>query len=198
MGSKRTLFRSRRAHSVSLLSSRRAACFSPRAPGNLSCRDAIPMAAGCASNPRKTSSSPTTRLPKVGAAELADRWMEKNLRRRKAARDSRPRTRAAAAPPASSTSRRCHLDIGAQVDSSRIPAPARRAQNRYTVVVVTHELNLAGEYADQVVLLQRENVFALVRRQRCSSAKFSNRFFKRRFRGDNSLRPPRVTLFSNK
>jgi iron complex transport system ATP-binding protein len=29
------------------------------------------------------------------------------------------------------------------------------AENRYTVVVVTHELNLAAEYADQVVLLQR-------------------------------------------
>src|SRR5205809_882790 len=29
------------------------------------------------------------------------------------------------------------------------------AANRYTVVVVTHELNLAAEYADQVVLMQR-------------------------------------------
>jgi len=47
-----------------------------------------------------------------------------------------------------------HLDIGAQVD---LLHSLRRlaAQNRYTVVVVTHEINLAGEYADQVVLLQR-------------------------------------------
>jgi cobalamin transport system ATP-binding protein len=47
-----------------------------------------------------------------------------------------------------------HLDIGAQVD---LLETLRRlaAENRYTVVVVTHELNLAGEYADQVVLLQR-------------------------------------------
>lgn len=47
-----------------------------------------------------------------------------------------------------------HLDIGAQVD---LLATLRRlaAENRYTVVVVTHELNLAGEYADQVVLLQK-------------------------------------------
>lgn len=46
-----------------------------------------------------------------------------------------------------------HLDIGAQVD---LLATLRRlaAENRYTVVVVTHELNLAAEYADQVVLLQ--------------------------------------------
>jgi iron complex transport system ATP-binding protein len=47
-----------------------------------------------------------------------------------------------------------HLDIGAQVD---LLETLRRlaAENRYTIVVVTHELNLAGEYADQVVLLQR-------------------------------------------
>jgi iron complex transport system ATP-binding protein len=47
-----------------------------------------------------------------------------------------------------------HLDIGAQVDlleSLRKLA----AVNRYTVLVVTHELNLTGEYADQVVLLQK-------------------------------------------
>lgn len=47
-----------------------------------------------------------------------------------------------------------HLDIGAQVDlldSLRHLA----ATNRYTVIIVTHELNLVGEYADQVVLLQK-------------------------------------------
>jgi iron complex transport system ATP-binding protein len=47
-----------------------------------------------------------------------------------------------------------HLDIGAQVD---LLESLRRlaVKNRYTVVVVTHELNLTGEYADQVVLLQK-------------------------------------------
>lgn len=47
-----------------------------------------------------------------------------------------------------------HLDIGAQVD---LLDAVRRlaAANRYTVVVVTHELNLAAAYADSVVLLQR-------------------------------------------
>jgi iron complex transport system ATP-binding protein len=47
-----------------------------------------------------------------------------------------------------------HLDIAAQVgllDALRRLA----AENRYTVVVVTHELNLAAEYADQVILMQR-------------------------------------------
>jgi len=47
-----------------------------------------------------------------------------------------------------------HLDIGAQVELLR---QLRRlaAENRYTVVVVTHELNLAAEFADQVILLQQ-------------------------------------------
>jgi iron complex transport system ATP-binding protein len=47
-----------------------------------------------------------------------------------------------------------HLDIGAQVDLLR---QVRRLaeSNRYTVVVVTHELNLAAEFADQIVLIHR-------------------------------------------
>jgi iron complex transport system ATP-binding protein len=46
-----------------------------------------------------------------------------------------------------------HLDIGAQVEL--LERMRRLAQdNRYTVVVVTHELGLAAEFADQVVLLQ--------------------------------------------
>ena len=47
-----------------------------------------------------------------------------------------------------------HLDIGAQVD---LLATLRRlaGENRYTVVVVTHELNLAAEYADQIVLMHK-------------------------------------------
>jgi iron complex transport system ATP-binding protein len=46
-----------------------------------------------------------------------------------------------------------HLDIGAQVELlERLRQLAQ--QNRYTVVVVTHELALAAEFADQVVLLQ--------------------------------------------
>jgi iron complex transport system ATP-binding protein len=46
-----------------------------------------------------------------------------------------------------------HLDIGAQVELlERLRQLAR--ENRYTVVVVTHELALAAEFADHVVLLQ--------------------------------------------
>ena len=47
-----------------------------------------------------------------------------------------------------------HLDIGAQVDLLETLHRLAR-ENRYSVVVVTHELNLVGEYADQVVLLQK-------------------------------------------
>jgi iron complex transport system ATP-binding protein len=45
-----------------------------------------------------------------------------------------------------------HLDIGAQVD---LLERLRRLgeENRQTVIVVTHELGLAAEFADQVVLL---------------------------------------------
>jgi cobalamin transport system ATP-binding protein len=47
-----------------------------------------------------------------------------------------------------------HLDIGAQVELlQRLRRLAE--ENRYTVVVVTHELNLAAQFADQVVLLHR-------------------------------------------
>jgi iron complex transport system ATP-binding protein len=46
-----------------------------------------------------------------------------------------------------------HLDIGAQVE---LLEQLRRLaeENRYAVVIVTHELALAAEFADQVVLLQ--------------------------------------------
>ena len=45
-----------------------------------------------------------------------------------------------------------HLDIGSQVGLLETLRKLA-AENRYTVVVVTHELNLAAEYADQIVLL---------------------------------------------
>jgi iron complex transport system ATP-binding protein len=47
-----------------------------------------------------------------------------------------------------------HLDIGGKVELLR---RLRRLvdENRYTVVVVTHELNLAAEFSDRIVLLHR-------------------------------------------
>lgn len=47
-----------------------------------------------------------------------------------------------------------HLDIGGKVELLR---RLRRLadENRYTVIVVTHELNLAAEFSDRIVLMHR-------------------------------------------
>jgi iron complex transport system ATP-binding protein len=92
-------------------------------------------------------------LAQVGAEHLSDRWMneisggEKQRVVLARALSQQPLLLLLDEPT-------LHLDIGAQVD---LLVTLRRlaAENRYTVVVVTHELNLAAEYADQVVLLQR-------------------------------------------
>ena len=92
-------------------------------------------------------------LAQVGAEHLSDRWMnqisggEKQRVILARALAQQPLLLLLDEPT-------LHLDIGAQVD---LLESLRRlaAENRYTVVVVTHELNLAGEYADQVILLQR-------------------------------------------
>lgn len=92
-------------------------------------------------------------LAQVGAADLSDRWMnqisggEKQRVILARALAQQPLLLLLDEPT-------LHLDIAAQVgllDALRRLA----AENRYTVVVVTHELNLAAEYADQVVLMQR-------------------------------------------
>jgi len=92
-------------------------------------------------------------LAQVGAEHLADRWMDQISGGEK---QRVILARALAQQPLLLLldEPTLHLDIGAQVD---LLETIRRlaAENRYTVLVVTHELNLAGEYADQVVLLQR-------------------------------------------
>lgn len=92
-------------------------------------------------------------LAQVGAEHLSDRWMDQISGGEK---QRVILARALAQQPLLLLldEPTLHLDIGAQVD---LLETLRRlaAENRYTVVVVTHELNLAGEYADQVVLLQR-------------------------------------------
>ena len=92
-------------------------------------------------------------LAQVGASHLTDRWMDKISGGEK---QRVILARALAQQPLLLLldEPTLHLDIGAQVD---LLESLRRlaAENRYTVVVVTHELNLAGEYADLVVLLQK-------------------------------------------
>lgn len=92
-------------------------------------------------------------LAQVGAADLSDRWMDQLSGGEKQrvilarALSQQPLLLLLDEPT-------LHLDIAAQIgllDSLRRLA----AENRYIVVVVTHELNLAAEYADHVVLMQR-------------------------------------------
>jgi iron complex transport system ATP-binding protein len=92
-------------------------------------------------------------LSQVGAEHLADRWMDQISGGEK---QRVVLARALAQQPLLLLldEPTLHLDIGAQVD---LLDTLRRlaAENRYTVVIVTHELNLVGEYADQVVLMQK-------------------------------------------
>src|ERR1700732_1703962 len=91
-----------------------------------------------------------------------------------------------------------HLDIGAQVD---LLENLRRlaAENRYSVVVVTHELNLAGEYADQVVLMQRGKCLRVGPPATVLQREILEQVFQAPLTVE--ITPsgrPRVTLFSNK
>jgi iron complex transport system ATP-binding protein len=92
-------------------------------------------------------------LVQVGAEHLRDRWMheisggEKQRVVLARALAQQPLVLLLDEPT-------LHLDIGAQVELlTRLRHLAE--QNRYTVIVVTHELGLAGEFADQIVLLHR-------------------------------------------
>lgn len=53
-----------------------------------------------------------------------------------------------------------HLDIGAQVDLLRL-VRSLAARENYAVAVVTHELNLAAEFADRILLMHRGRMVRL-------------------------------------
>src|SRR5213080_2441679 len=91
-------------------------------------------------------------LAQVGAADLSDRWMgqisggEKQRVILARALAQQPLHLLLDEPT-------LHLDIAAQV--GLLDALRRlSARYRYSVIVVTHELNLAAEYADQILLMQ--------------------------------------------
>ena len=136
-------------------------------------------------------------LAQVGATPLADRWMDKISGGEK---QRIILARALAQQPLLLLldEPTLHLDIGAQVD---LLESLRRlaAQNRYTVVVVTHELNLAGEYADQVVLLQRGKCLRVGPPATVLQREILEQVFQAPLTVE--ITPsgrPRVTLFSNK
>jgi len=92
-------------------------------------------------------------LQQVGAEHLRDRWMDRISGGEK---QRVILARALAQQPLLLLldEPTLHLDIGAQVELlQRLRRLAE--ENCYTVVVVTHELNLAAEFADEVVLLHR-------------------------------------------
>jgi len=135
-------------------------------------------------------------LTQVGANHLSDRWMDKISGGEK---QRVILARALAQQPLLLLldEPTLHLDIGAQVD---LLHNLRRlaAENRYTVVVVTHELNLAGEYADQVVLLQKGKCL----RVGPPATVFQRELLEQVFQAPLSVEMtssgrPRVTLFSN-
>jgi iron complex transport system ATP-binding protein len=92
-------------------------------------------------------------LAQVGADELRDRWMDQLSGGEKQrvilarALSQRPSLLLLDEPTQ-------HLDIGGKVELLR---RLRRLadDNRYTVLVVTHELNLASEFSDRIVLLHQ-------------------------------------------
>lgn len=136
-------------------------------------------------------------LAQVGASHLSDRWMDRISGGEK---QRIILARALAQQPLLLLldEPTLHLDIGAQVD---LLESLRRlaASNRYTVVVVTHELNLAGEYADQVVLLQRGKCL----RVGPPATVLQREILEQVFQAPLSVEitpsgRPRVTLFSNK
>ncbi|MGH9817648.1 MAG: ABC transporter ATP-binding protein [Candidatus Acidiferrales bacterium] len=92
-------------------------------------------------------------LEQVGATHLKDRWMheisggEKQRVVLARALAQQPLLLLLDEPT-------LHLDIGAQVELLRTLRRLAES-NRFTAVVVTHELNLAAEFADHVVLLHR-------------------------------------------
>jgi iron complex transport system ATP-binding protein len=136
-------------------------------------------------------------LAQVAALHLSDRWMDKISGGEK---QRVILARALAQQPLLLLldEPTLHLDIGAQVD---LLDSLRRlaAENRYTVVVVTHELNLTGEYADQVVLLQKGKCL----RVGSPASVFQRDLLEQVFQAPLSVEMtssgrPRVTLFAKK
>ena len=142
-----------RARSASRWCSRKASCCFRCASGNTCCRGAIPTASGCGLNPTKIACCRANALAQVGADALRDRWMDQ-LSGGEKQRVILARALAQQPSLLLLDEPTQHLDIGGKVELLR---RLRRLadENRYTVLVVTHELNLAAEFSDRIVLLHK-------------------------------------------
>ena len=92
-------------------------------------------------------------LAQVGASALRDRWMDR-LSGGEKQRVILARALAQQPSLLLLDEPTQHLDIGGKVELLRRLRQLAN-QNRYTVVIVTHELNLAAEFSDHVVLLHK-------------------------------------------
>src|SRR5271168_541667 len=92
-------------------------------------------------------------LAQVGATDLRERWMDK-LSGGEKQRVILARALAQQPSLLLLDEPTQHLDIGGKLELLR---RLRRLadENRYTVIVVTHELNLAAEFSDRIVLLHK-------------------------------------------
>lgn len=87
-----------------------------------------------------------------------------------------------------------YLDIGAKIELMRV---LRRLteQNRYTTIIVTHELNLAAEFFDSVVLLQKGKSLASGRPEEVYRADLLEQVFGAALQVEKTARGrPRVIL----
>ncbi len=117
-------------------------------------------------------------LAQVGADALRDRWMDQ-LSGGEKQRVILARAMAQQPSLLLLDEPTQHLDIGGKVELLR-RLRKLADENRYTVIVVTHELNLAAEFSDRIALLHKGKCLESDRRTKCISRRFWKKCLRRR------------------